>query len=218
MNADRRHTLANLAGIGTAYLGVKYFTKPVRDETAFKPIDTPSGFHRLNIDEGSSGSNPFFRLDGPGADRHAPVDAEIETRAEFCRAFYGVLAFPTQTVPASSSSDDDQCHYCRIQTRKLVEFHMRLISFVFQATPAYLKALAENIILGYQRLIADVQNGSVAQEPATGAALRRTFAFVGTPVIVIGRTVTQGQVSDATLLRVATLEIEGRSSSRCAAF
>lgn len=98
-----------------------------------------------------------------------------------------------------------------------VAFHQRLMKSPFQATPEYLRVLADSIGVDYGTLVADMQSDTVVRELETSAALGNVFAFVGTPAMVIGRTVIQGQVSDNTLLRVASMEKEDGWAKACVA-
>jgi protein-disulfide isomerase len=76
-----------------------------------------------------------------------------------------------------------------------VAFHKRLMRSPFQATTEYLIALSENIGVNGDQLIADMGSPEVQQELQNSAALAQIFGFVGTPALVIGRTVVQGQMS-----------------------
>lgn len=96
-----------------------------------------------------------------------------------------------------------------------VAFHDRLMRTPFQATAEYLQALADSIGIDHRLLVEDMQSDVVAQELETSAALGRIFAFVGTPAMVIGRTVIQGQANDNTLLQVADTEKEEGWASTC---
>lgn len=98
-----------------------------------------------------------------------------------------------------------------------VAFHQRLMKTPFQATPEFLRVLADSIDVDYGMLVADMQSDLVARELETSAALGSVFAFVGTPAMVIGRTIIQGQVSDNTLLRVAAMEKEDGWAKACVA-
>ena len=96
-----------------------------------------------------------------------------------------------------------------------VAFHERLMRSLFVATPEYLQALALDIGVDYDRLVLDMQSGSVARELDNSAALGRVFGIIGTPALVIGRTIIQGQVDEKTILRVAEMEIEEGWASKC---
>lgn len=96
-----------------------------------------------------------------------------------------------------------------------VEFHDRLMRTPFSATPEYLSRLAKDIGVDEDRLIADMNGEEVAVELENSAALSRAFAFFGTPALVIGRTVVQGQVSDRMIDRIIQLEREEGWATQC---
>lgn len=87
-----------------------------------------------------------------------------------------------------------------------VRFQERLISTPFRATPGYLEALSEEIGISYSRLIADMNSDEVGHDIQVSAALAHIFGFVGTPALVIGRTVIQGQIGAATVEKIIDLE------------
>jgi protein-disulfide isomerase len=89
-----------------------------------------------------------------------------------------------------------------------VEFHHRLLSSPFVATPEYLLALAESLGVDYNRLISDMESDDVMRELDTSAALSEVLGFIGTPAMVVGRTVIQGQISDHNLQQIIDLERE----------
>ncbi|WP_238367858.1 DsbA family protein [Mesobacterium pallidum] len=87
-----------------------------------------------------------------------------------------------------------------------VQFQERLLSSPFRANDAYLAALSEAIGVNHDRLISDMNSPEVTQQIRESAALAKTFGFVGTPAMVVGRTVIQGEVSDAVLRKLVDLE------------
>lgn len=87
-----------------------------------------------------------------------------------------------------------------------VAFHKRLMKSAFTPTPQYLAQLSADLGIDKARLITDMNSDETTQEIEDTAALARTFGFVGTPALVIGRTVVQGQVSDAMIHKIADLE------------
>ncbi len=87
-----------------------------------------------------------------------------------------------------------------------IGFHERLLSSPFQATPAYLSALSEDLGVDHDRLIADMESDAVRTELGRSAAIADLFGFVGTPAMVVGRTVISGRVPEGTLRKVIALE------------
>lgn len=94
-------------------------------------------------------------------------------------------------------------------------FHESLLTSPFRANGEYLALLSERIGADHGRLIADMESESVSLELETSAALSQLFAFVGTPAMVVGRTVIQGEIPDRTLRRIISLEREEGWSSAC---
>jgi len=95
------------------------------------------------------------------------------------------------------------------------EFHARLMKSPFRATPEYLEALARDIGVDGEQLVEDMNSADTARELDDSAALARLFAFVGTPALVIGRTVVQGQISDKTIRRIVEIERDEGWSDIC---
>ena len=93
--------------------------------------------------------------------------------------------------------------------------HARLMATPFQATPAYLSRLANDLGLDEDRLIADMESDAVVRELDDSSALARVFAFIGTPALVIGRTVVQGQISDKMIQKIIDLEREEGWDEAC---
>ncbi len=87
-----------------------------------------------------------------------------------------------------------------------VAFHKRLMKSAFRATPEYLRLLSEDIGIDHDRMVADMASESIQEELYDSAALAGIFAFVGTPALVIGKTVIQGQISDRRIEQLIELE------------
>ncbi|SEM80683.1 DSBA-like thioredoxin domain-containing protein [Palleronia pelagia] len=87
-----------------------------------------------------------------------------------------------------------------------VRFQEHLISSPFRATDGYLEALSESVGLDHRQLVADMNSADVLEEIRTSAALAQIFGFVGTPALVIGKTVIQGQIDTNVLEKIVALE------------
>jgi protein-disulfide isomerase len=95
-------------------------------------------------------------------------------------------------------------------------FHERLMTSSFQTTPEYLEALAQSIGVDAERLEADMRSDVVAREILRSRAVARAFGFIGTPAIVVGRTVVQGEIGERTLRRLIAREREDGPVPACA--
>ena len=74
-------------------------------------------------------------------------------------------------------------------------FHKRLMRGRFVATPEYLEILARDIGMDADRLLSDMESDAVSERLRTTEAVARIFGFIGTPALVVGRTVVIGTVS-----------------------
>lgn len=97
-----------------------------------------------------------------------------------------------------------------------IAFHERLMRSAFVATPEYLAELSKSIGVDETLLISDMNSEDVLIELENSAALSRAFAFVGTPALVIGRTVVEGQVSNRMIQMIIDLEREEGLAGQCA--
>jgi|GEM_PF-624576 len=94
-------------------------------------------------------------------------------------------------------------------------FHERLMRTPFSVTPEYFSRLSEDIGVNEAKLLTDMYSADIERELEDSAALSRVFAFVGTPALVIGRTVVQGQISDRMIQKIVALEREEAWATAC---
>jgi protein-disulfide isomerase len=80
------------------------------------------------------------------------------------------------------------------------------MSSPFQATEAYLEALSTSIGVDHAKLASDMNSEAIRAEIQTSSALAQIFGFIGTPALVVGRTVIQGQISNAALKKIVEIE------------
>lgn len=97
-----------------------------------------------------------------------------------------------------------------------VAFHERLMRAPFQTTPEYLEILAEDIGVNGPQLITDMESEAVRRELQESSALAQVFGFIGTPALVVGRTVVQGEIGDNALGRLIERERADGPVTPCA--
>ena len=85
-------------------------------------------------------------------------------------------------------------------------FHDRLMRARFQANDGYVRALAESVGINADRLIADMEDPAVARRMFLSRALANKFGMIGTPGMVVGRTVVIGNITERNLARLIALE------------
>lgn len=86
------------------------------------------------------------------------------------------------------------------------QFHSRLMRARFQATEGYVASLAQTVGIDAQRLIADMNSVDITQKMLLSRAVAKRFGMVGTPGMVVGRTVVIGNISTADLNTLLELE------------
>ncbi|WP_299653660.1 DsbA family protein [uncultured Jannaschia sp.] len=90
--------------------------------------------------------------------------------------------------------------------------YRRFLRTSVRVTPRYLKQVADDLDLSWPDLTRDMQSAPVTASLDRTRALVRLFAFVGTPALVVGRTVVQGEISKARLRDLLEYEQAGPTS------
>ena len=87
-----------------------------------------------------------------------------------------------------------------------VAFHERLMRAAFLKTPEYIQQLALDLGIDGDRLAADMVSPEIQTQIQRSLALARILGLIGTPAIVVGNTVVQGQIDEHTLARLIERE------------
>ena len=152
------------------------------------------------------------------SDYYCPY-CRIQTKrlAEIARGMPDEIAVAWHELPLLGDSSNLAAKAALAAKRQgaYVAFHERLMKTPFQATPEYLSRLAIDIGVDEGRLTADMQSAEVDRELEDSSALAQLFAFVGTPALVIGRTVVQGQISDRMVREIIELERQEGWAAAC---
>lgn len=94
-------------------------------------------------------------------------------------------------------------------------FHSRLIRTTFVPNPAYLRSVAAEEGLDVARFEQDMRSPETDRRLQISAALFRKFGFVGTPGLVVGRTLVNGAISLADLRALIRLELDQPAPDAC---
>jgi protein-disulfide isomerase len=152
------------------------------------------------------------------SDYYCPF-CRVQTKrlAELAKSRVAEIAVAWHELPLLGETSDLAARAALAAKRQgaYVAFHDRLMRTPFAAGPEYISLLSDVLGVDEDRLIADMSSEAVAEELENSAALSRVFAFVGTPALVIGRTVIQGQVSDKMIDRIIALEREEGWAASC---
>ena len=85
-------------------------------------------------------------------------------------------------------------------------YHRRLIQTPVQVTIPFLQILAEDLSLDVDQFTQDISAAETQRDLDRAAALAGIFRFVGTPAMVVGRTVVQGKISETNLRQLIARE------------
>lgn len=96
-----------------------------------------------------------------------------------------------------------------------VAFHKRLMRTRFVPTPSFLEAIARDIGVDPDRLLIDMKSGAVTDRLKTTESIANLFGFIGTPALVVGRTVVFGAISDRKLRALLQREREDGTPPAC---
>lgn len=89
---------------------------------------------------------------------------------------------------------------------RYADMHARLIRAGFQPTAPYLREVAEDLDLDADRLLDDMDSPQISDALIDSQALAQLFRMVGTPALVVGRTLVQGAISAVDLDRLIAQE------------
>lgn len=100
---------------------------------------------------------------------------------------------------------------------RYAEMHARLIRAGFQPTDPYLREVSRDLGLHAERLLNDMNSRQISDALTDSRALAQLFGMVGTPALVVGRTLVQGAISAVDLDRLITRERADGPISGCTA-
>lgn len=151
------------------------------------------------------------------SDYNCPYCRIVTQRLAAYQAETGTVEVAWHELPLLGDASRDAAHAALAAKRQgaYVAFHERLMRSPFQPTDEYLRILARDLGIDADRLLMDMERPAVAREIAESEALARLFATVGTPVVVVGRTVVQGAIDLDMLERLVMLEREAGPVPGC---
>ena len=231
---SRRTVLVGAAGsLALAGLGVAVARRLAAPSLHFAPLDFPAGFRRL-ADDAMGGLSPLAGLERDGAsfetpgdicealfgavpDGKVPVASFSDYNCPFCKvltkrlvALEGGLdlAIRWHELPILSPGSVEAARGALAAARqgRYAEFHDRLMRTSFRPNESYLRDMAQALDMDADLLIADMNDNSVGDELRQSRSLARLFGIVGTPALVVGRTLLQGAVDESTLRRLVAAE------------
>lgn len=218
--------------------------RPWEASLPLAPLERPQGFRYLSAGATSGTFDPLAGLTRTGgaepvddlcaalfgpsgtAPGVVPVAAFSDYNCPYCRVLSkrlialedeGAIGLRWHELPLLGPASEQAARGALAAARqgRHAELHERLMGTPFLPTTSYLRAVSESLGIDADRLIADMKGSAVAARLDRSRNLARLFGVVGTPAIVVGRTLVQGEVGDRTLRRLIELE-RAEGPVRCA--
>jgi protein-disulfide isomerase len=98
---------------------------------------------------------------------------------------------------------------------KYIAFHRRIMMARFIPTPAYIEEVAKKLGMNLAQLREDIAADETTNALRRNAHLASAMGLIGTPVLVVGRTIVQGAITRAQLDRLIEIELRTAQPSTC---
>lgn len=142
----------------------------------------------------------FFDYRCPFCKTLAKMLPEIEesTGARIIYKEWPILGESSQLAARAAMAADKQGKYLAL--------HARLMKAGFIPTLGYIKELSGKLGIDTAQLLTDMQSDELGEALQRNHVLAKELGLVGTPVLVVGRTIVRGAISKDQLVRLVMLE------------
>ncbi len=148
-------------------------------------------------------------------------------RCPYCRVLSGILADIAETGAArivhkewpifgAASALGARAALAADAQGAYPAMHARLMRSAFMPTPAYLRAISDEMGIDAERLLGDMRSGDVDRAVANATSLAARLGLRGTPTLVIGRTIVEGAVTRRELDALIEITRRAGDSQACA--
>jgi hypothetical protein len=199
---------------------------PINPAFGPSPGTRESGAHTPNLREICDAL--FHDPNSPSAgNRNGPVRMVMffDYRCPYCKTLSGIMAaMPTENVRilfhewailSDSSVLAARAALAADRQGKYLPFHSRLMNSRLVPTLTYLDAIAAELGMDATRLHADMASESITLALQRTSALASTLGLIGTPALVIGRTIVQGEIARGQLERLIEVEMQAAPPKVC---
>jgi len=141
---------------------------------------------------------------GP-SDHPVQIVTFLDYRCPYCKTLSGILAaMPDDSVRfvyrewpilGDASVLAARAALAADRQGKYVAFHNRLMTSRLIPTPALIDSIAADLGLDVEKLHADMNAEATAQAIGQTASLAAALGLAGTPTVVVGRTIVQGDIT-----------------------
>lgn len=152
------------------------------------------------------------------ADAALGVVAFLDVRCPYCRTLSEILVrlhdvnevrviYKDWPILGPGSRLGARAALAAAKQDKYLAFHSALMQSGFVPTPGYIRDLSSRLGLDHARLQVDMDSAETSAALDRNAALARRVGLAGTPVLIVGRTVVEGAISEETLGQLVAEEM-----------
>lgn len=144
----------------------------------------------------------------------------LDYRCPYCKTLSGIIAampdsnlrilFHEWAILGPASELAARAALAANAQGKYLPFHTRLMNARLLPTPGYIDALAGELGMDVKRLHADMASDSITRTLRRTARLATDLSFFGTPALVVGRTIVQGEITRSQLEGLIAQEAQAR--------
>jgi protein-disulfide isomerase len=149
----------------------------------------------------------------------------LDYRCPYCKKLAGIMAEMSEDHvrvvykewPILGDNSVLAARYALAADRqgKYLAFHLRLMNSRLIPTVGYIEQVAAELGMSVPQLRDDMNSDITTRTIQRNAALASALGFIGTPAMVVARTIVQGEISRSQLERLIEDEKQPRSPKAC---
>lgn len=149
-------------------------------------------------------------------DSQVQIVAFFDYRCPYCRKLANIISkmqadnlrivYKEWPILGDSSVLAAQAGLAADKQGKYLAFHTRMMNSRIILTPAYIEEIAVELGMDQAQLRDDMNSGKTALAIQRTSTLASALGFIGTPALVVGRTIVQGEITRSQLERLIELE------------
>jgi protein-disulfide isomerase len=154
------------------------------------------------------------------SDSRVQIAAFLDYRCPYCRTLAGILTavpgpdtrviYKEWPILGEPSQLAARAALAANRQGKYLAFHARLMNTRLIPTMRLIEGIAVELAIDPAQLRDDMRSPAIAAAIARNSALAQALGFIGTPALVVGRTIAQGDITRRQLERVMEEEKAAR--------
>jgi len=125
------------------------------------------------------------------------------------------VVFKEWPILSNASTIASRAALAADKQQKYEPFHRRMMRAKLIPTLGYIEDVAKRLGMDVARLRKDMAADEITRALRRNSRLATALGLIGTPALVVGRTIVQGNISRAQLDRLIEIELETKQSGPC---